>query len=204
MVKGSAEKDSRTEENGVSEPGAAPLEGRAAELESSMSAQIRMLEAMLFATSTPLSLAQMASHMPPNCNLEKALKALQRAYQGRGVELKCVGGAWALRTAPDLRHLIRAQVHNPRKLSPAAREVLAVIAYHQPVTRAEIEEMRGVTLSPSTINFLVKIGWVRLGRRRLSPGRPVTFVATDACLDHFGLESWQDLPSFAELDGARE
>lgn len=164
--------------------------------------QERMVEAMLFASSEPLTVVQMAARMPVGSDPAEALALLRRRYEGRGVRLVRVGEGWAFRTAPDLGFLMSQEVVETRRLSRAAIETLAIIAYHQPVTRAEIEEIRGVTVSRGTLDQLLEIGWIRLGRRRLSPGRPVTFVVTETFLDHFGLESTRDLPGLKELRAA--
>jgi len=167
-----------------------------------MAAQERMVEAMLFAASHPLSLVDLAERMPPGCDPAEALAHLARRYAGRGVVLERVGQGWAFRTAPDLGWLMSREVVETRRLSRAATETLAIIAYHQPVTRAEIEDIRGVAVSRGTIDQLMDLGWVRLGRRRQTPGRPVTFAVTEAFLDHFGLSSTRDLPGLAELRAA--
>jgi len=164
--------------------------------------QERMVEAILFASAEPLGTAQLAERMPRGCDVPEALAALGRRYEGRGVVLMRLGDAWAFRTAPDLGHLMQREVVETRKLSRAAIETLAIIAYHQPVTRAEIEEIRGVALSRGTLDQLLELDWIRLGRRRMSPGRPVTFVVTPAFLDHFGLASARDLPGLADLRAA--
>ena len=167
-----------------------------------MDAQERMVEALLFASAEPLDLRALASRMPAGSDPAEALRRLRDRYAGRGVELARSGDGWAFRTAADLGFLLQEDVTQPRRLSRAATETLAIVAYHQPVTRAEIEEIRGVAVSRGTLDQLMEIGWVRLGRRRQSPGRPVTFVVTDAFLDHFGLASTQDLPGLAELRAA--
>lgn len=167
-----------------------------------MGDQERMVEAMLFASADPLTLADLTARMPHGSDPAEALAHLRRRYDGRGVNLVRVGDGWAMRTAPDLGFLMRHEVVETRKLSRAAIETLAIIAYHQPVTRAEIEEIRGVSVSRGTVDQLIELGWVRLGRRKLTPGRPVTFVVTPAFLDHFGLESARDLPGVAELRAA--
>ncbi len=164
--------------------------------------QERMVEAMLFASAEPISLADMAARMPHGCDPAEALVTLRRRYEGRGVEITRVGDGWAIRTAADLGFLMRREVSESRKLSRAAIETLAIIAYHQPVTRAEIEEIRGVQVSRGTIDQLLELEWIRLGRRRMTPGRPVTFVVTDGFLDHFGLETARDLPGIKELRAA--
>ena len=165
-------------------------------------AQQRMIEAMLFASAAPLTLAEMAKRMPHGSDAAEALAQLRRRYDGRGVVLQKVGDAWAFRTAPDLGHLMHKDATEARKLSRAAIETLAIVAYHQPVTRAEIEEIRGVAVSRGTVDQLLEIDWIRLGRRRMTPGRPVTFVVTEQFLDHFGLESARDLPGLQELRAA--
>ncbi|MFB2531870.1 SMC-Scp complex subunit ScpB [Paracoccus sp. p4-l81] len=164
--------------------------------------QERMVEAMLFASAEPVTLADMAARMPHGCDPAAALATLTRRYDGRGVQIARVGDAYALRTAPDLGFLMRREVSEQRKLSRAAIETLAIIAYHQPVTRAEIEEIRGVQVSRGTIDQLLELEWIRLGRRRMTPGRPVTFVVTEGFLDHFGLETARDLPGIKELRAA--
>ncbi|MGA1276582.1 MAG: SMC-Scp complex subunit ScpB [Gemmobacter sp.] len=164
--------------------------------------QERMVEAILFASAEPLGAAQIEARMPRGSDVPEALAALARRYEGRGVMLMRLGEAWAFRTAPDLGHLMQREVVETRKLSRAAIETLAIIAYHQPVTRAEIEEIRGVALSRGTLDQLLELDWIRLGRRRMSPGRPVTFVVTPVFLDHFGLASARDLPGLADLRAA--
>lgn len=164
--------------------------------------QERMVEAILFAVAEPLTLAQIAARLPAGCDTAEALGQLARRYAGRGVQLMQIGDAYALRTAPDLGHLMTRETVETRKLSRAAIETLAIVAYHQPVTRAEIEAIRGVAVSRGTVDQLMELGWIRLGRRRMTPGRPVTFVVTEAFLDHFGLASTRDLPGLKELRAA--
>ena len=164
--------------------------------------QERMVEALLFATTTPMTVAEMATRMPHGADPAEALAHLRKRYQGRGVALVRVGPGWAFRTASDLSFLMRREVVDKKKLSRAAIETLAIIAYHQPVTRAEIEEIRGVTVSKGTVDILLELDWIKLGRRRMTPGRPVTFVTTIAFLDQFGLESPRDLPGVKELRAA--
>lgn len=164
--------------------------------------QERMVEAILFAATAPLSLRDLADRMPVGCDPAEALAALRRRYQGRGVTLEQVGQGYAFRTAADLSFLMQAETVESRRLSRAAIETLAIIAYHQPVTRTEIEEIRGVAVSRGTLDQLIEMEWVRMGRRRMTPGRPATFVVTEAFLDHFGLESPRDLPGLAELRAA--
>ena len=167
-----------------------------------MGEQERMVEAILFASTEPVTLAELVRRMPHGCDPAEALVTLRRRYEGRGVNMVKLGDAYAFRTAPDLGHLMQKETAEQRKLSRAAIETLAIIAYHQPATRAEIEEIRGVAVSRGTIDQLLEMEWIRLGRRRMTPGRPVTFVVTEGFLDHFGLESARDLPGLAELRAA--
>lgn len=167
-----------------------------------MGEQERMVEAILFASAEPVTLAELQARMPHGADPAEALVYLKKRYEGRGVNLVKVGDAYAFRTAPDLGFLMQRETVETRKLSRAAIETLAIIAYHQPVTRAEIEEIRGVAVSRGTVDQLLELDWIRLGRRRMTPGRPVTFVVTEAFLDHFGLESARDLPGLKELRAA--
>jgi len=167
-----------------------------------MAEQERMVEAILFASAEPVTVAELESRLPHGCDPAEALVHLRKRYEGRGVHIVRVGDAWAFRTAADLGHLMRKETVEQRKLSRAAIETLAIVAYHQPVTRAEIEEIRGVAVSRGTIDQLMELEWIRLGRRRMTPGRPVTFVVTEQFLDHFGLESARDLPGLKELRAA--
>lgn len=162
----------------------------------------RIAEALIFASAEPVRLARIREHLPDGADAGQVLESLRRHYQGRGVNLVRVGDAWAFRTAPDLGHLMRREREESRSLSRAATETLAIIAYHQPATRAEIEEIRGVAVSRGTLDLLLELDWIRLGRRRETPGRPATFVTTPAFLDHFGLESAKDLPGLKELRAA--
>lgn len=164
--------------------------------------QERMVEAILFATAEPMTLAEIGARLPEGCDAAEAMVLLRRRYEGRGVQVVRVGDAWAIRTAPDLGHLMARERVETRKLSRAAIETLAIVAYHQPVTRAEIEEIRGVAVSRGTIDQLLELDWIRFGRRRMTPGRPVTFVVTETFLDHFGLESARDLPGIKDLRAA--
>jgi len=164
--------------------------------------QERMVEAVLFASANPVSVADLNARMPHGSDAVVALEGLRIRYAGRGVEVTKVGEAWAIRTAPDLGFLMQRETVELRKLSRAAIETLAIVAYHQPVTRAEIEEIRGVSVSRGTIDQLLELEWIRLGRRRMTPGRPVTFVVTQGFLDHFALESARDLPGLKELRAA--
>ena len=167
-----------------------------------MGEQERMVEAILFASAEPVTVSELSARMPHGCDPAEALAYLRKRYEGRGVHLVRVGDSWAMRTAADLGHLMRKETVENRKLSRAAIETLAIVAYHQPVTRAEIEEIRGVAVSRGTVDQLMELDWIRLGRRRMTPGRPVTFVVTEHFLDHFGLESARDLPGIKELRAA--
>lgn len=167
-----------------------------------MGDQERMVEAILFAATDPVSVADLAARMPHGCDPAEALAHLRRRYEGRGVTLVRIQDTYAFRTASDLGFLMQKESVETRKLSRAAIETLAIIAYHQPVTRAEIEEIRGVAVSRGTVDQLLEMEWIRLGRRRMTPGRPVTFVVTDGFLDHFGLETAKDLPGIKELRAA--
>ena len=167
-----------------------------------MAEQERMVEAVLFASTEPVTLRDLEARMPHGCNPGEALEHLRKRYEGRGVRGVQVGDTWAMRTAPDLGYLMQKETVESRKLSRAAIETLAIIAYHQPVTRAEIEEIRGVSVSRGTIDQLLEMEWIRLGRRKMTPGRPVTFVVTPTFLDHCGLESARDLPGLKELRAA--
>lgn len=164
--------------------------------------QERMVEAILFASAEPVTVRELEARMPHGCDASEALVSLRKRYDGRGVTINRVGDAWAMRTAGDLGYLMQKETVETRKLSRAAIETLAIIAYHQPATRAEIEEIRGVSVSRGTIDQLLELEWIRLGRRRMTPGRPVTFVVTQAFLDHFGLENARDLPGLKELRAA--
>ena len=163
---------------------------------------LRMLEALLFASAEPLAEADIAERLPDHPDIRSLLVELQSAYAARGVNLRRVDGRWAFRTAEDLAFLLNRETTEQKKLSRAALETLAIIAYHQPVTRAEIEEIRGVAISKGTLDVLLEAGWVRLRGRRRTPGRPVTFGTTAEFLDHFGLEAIGDLPGLADLKAA--
>ena len=163
---------------------------------------LRMLEAMLFAAREPLSRGEIGLRMPEGIDLDGLLSELQTAYSGHGVNLRRFDDRWAFRTAEDMAFVLKREVVEQKKLSRAAVETLAVIAYHQPATRAEIEAVRGVAVSPGTLDVLLETGWIRLRGRRRTPGRPVTFGTTPAFLSHFGLESIGDLPGLADLKAA--
>lgn len=164
--------------------------------------QERMVEAMLFATAEPLNPRQIENRMPHGSDVKQALASLKKRYEGRGIQLAKIDGSWAFRTAADLGFLMQREVVETRRLSRAAIETLAIIAYHQPVTRSEIEEIRGVSASRGTLDLLLELEWVKLGRRRMTPGRPVTLIVTQTFLDHFGLENARDLPGIKELRDA--
>ena len=164
--------------------------------------ELRLLEAMLFASSEPLDEATLGKQLPDSVNVKEALKQLGAEYAPRGVNLVRVGRKWTFRTAPDLSWLLTKETTETRKLSRAAMETLAIIAYHQPVTRAEIEDIRGVSLSRGTLDVLLETGWVRLRGRRKTPGRPVTYGTTEQFLIHFGLSRIDDLPGVDELKGS--
>lgn len=162
----------------------------------------RLVEALLFASPEPLSERALAEKLPDGMAVQQVLLRLQADYAGRGVILVHRDGRWAFRTAPDLAELLKVEAEVQRRLSRAAIETLAIIAYHQPVTRAEVEEIRGVAVSKGTVDILFEAGWIRPKGRRRTPGRPVTWVTTDRFLDHFGLESLGDLPGVDELRAA--
>ncbi|HXD14595.1 MAG TPA: SMC-Scp complex subunit ScpB [Xanthobacteraceae bacterium] len=164
--------------------------------------ELRILEALLFAAEEPLDEKVLAARMPAGIDVRALLTHLQQEYASRGVNLVRVGGKWSLRTAGDLAWLLTKESVVTRKLSRAAVETLAIVAYHQPVTRAEIEEIRGVTTSKGTLDVLLETGWIRLRGRRKAPGRPVTYGTTEAFLSHFGLDVLGDLPGLDELKGA--
>ena len=164
--------------------------------------QQRMVEAIIFASSTPVTVEELKNRMPQGSDPVFALDELKVQYSSRGVNLVKVGDGWAMRTSADLSFLMRKETIETRKLSRAAVETLAIIAYHQPVTRLEIEEVRGVGVSKGTVDLLLEMDWIKFGRRKMTPGRPVTFVVTQHFLDHFGLESAKDLPGLKELKSA--
>ncbi len=164
--------------------------------------ELRILEALLFAADEPLDEKALAARLPAGVDLAVLIAQLQREYAPRGVNLVRVGGKWSLRTASDLAWLLTRETVVTRKLSRAAIETLAIVAYHQPVTRAEIEDIRGVTTSKGTLDVLLETGWIRLRGRRKAPGRPVTYGTTEAFISHFGLDALADLPGLDELKGA--
>ena len=169
---------------------------------STLAQTIRFIEALLFAAPEPVPERAIAERLPDGTDVSAALDALAEHYRGRGVNLVQTGSGWAFRTAADLAGQLKLEIVEPRKLPRVALETLAIIAYHQPVTRAEIEQIRGVATSRGTLDTLMEVDWVRPGRRRQTPGRPVTWVTTPAFLDHFQLASLDDLPGVAELKAA--
>ncbi|WP_417670472.1 SMC-Scp complex subunit ScpB [Roseibium sp.] len=163
---------------------------------------LRMVEALLFASAEPLSETELAERLPVGTDVAGLLESLEETYQARGVNLVRVAGKWAFRTADDLAYLMHRNREEERKLSRAALETLAIIAYHQPVTRAEIEEIRGVSTSKGTLDVLLETSWIRMRGRRRTPGRPVTYGTTGEFLAHFALDQIKDLPGLEELKGA--
>lgn len=162
---------------------------------------LRIIEALLFASSEPLEVAQISPFLSDNADVENLLKTLGENYQGRGINLVLRGNRWAFRTADDLGFLLRREEKETRSMSRAALETMAIIAYHQPATRAEIEEIRGVAAGRGTLDMLMEAGWVRMRGRRRTPGRPVTYGTTPDFLDHFSLETLTDLPGLEDLKG---
>jgi segregation and condensation protein B len=181
-----------TIEAGISDESRVPDHGEAT----------RIAEALLFASAEPLSVQDLTGRLPEGADVERILDELAGLYAPRGVNLVRVAGKWAFRTASDLSFVLSRDVVEQRKLSRAAMETLAIVAYHQPVTRAEIEEIRGVATSKGTLDTLLETGWIRLRGRRKAPGRPVTYGTTAGFLDHFGLDAIDDLPGLEELKGA--
>jgi len=167
-----------------------------------MSDTAREIEALLFAAAAPLTLEDLAKRLPQGADIEAGLAELSALYEGRGVVLANVAGGWRFQTAADLAWLMTEERDEPRRLSKAAQETLAIIAYHQPVTRAEIEAVRGVQASRGTLDVLLELGLVRMRGRRRTPGRPVTFGTTDAFLEHYGLAALADLPGLSEMKAA--
>jgi segregation and condensation protein B len=163
---------------------------------------VRMAEAIVFASAEPVSDKALAERLPGETDVAAVMTELQLVYEKRGVNLVRVGDAWAFRTAADLSFLMSRESVQQKKLSRAALEVLAIIAYHQPVTRAEMEEIRGVETAKGTLDVLMETGWIKIRGRRKTPGRPVTYGTTNDFLDHFGLEEIRDLPGMDELKGA--
>jgi segregation and condensation protein B len=164
--------------------------------------ELRLLEALLFASAEPLDEKTLGARLPQGADVKAALEQLRADYAARGVNLVRVAGKWAFRTASDLSWLLTKDSVVPRKLSRAAIETLAIVAYHQPVTRAEVEEIRGISAAKGTLDVLLETGWVRPRGRRKAPGRPVTYGTTETFLSHFGLEALDDLPGLDELKGS--
>jgi segregation and condensation protein B len=164
--------------------------------------KLRVLEALLFAASEPLDVQHLGSHLAAGDDVVALLTELQGFYASRGINLVRIAGKWAFRTADDLSFLLEKHAKEERKLSKAALETLAIIAYHQPVTRAEIEEIRGVQTSKGTLDVLLETGWVRPRGRRRAPGKPITYGTTEGFLEHFNLDAVKDLPGLQELKGA--
>lgn len=164
--------------------------------------EYRALEALLFAAEAPLTLAEIVAHVGEVDDLREKLRDLAGQYDGRGFELVERAGRWHFQTAPDLAHLLRREKAETRKLSRAAVETLAIIAYHEPVSRAEIEAIRGVQISKGTLDVLIEAGWIRPAGRRDVPGRPLIYATTKDFMTHFGLESRRDLPGIGELRAA--
>lgn len=192
-----------TDINGHTEPGPRSLPPGVAALPSAERREkLRIIEALLFAAADPVDERTLAEHLPGGEAVGPLLEELQNLYAGRGVNLRRIAGKWVFRTADDLSYLLEKRSVEERRLSKAALETLSIIAYHQPVTRAEIEEIRGVQTSKGTLDVLLETGWVRMRGRRRAPGRPVTYGTTEQFLEHFGFDSLRDLPGAAELKGA--
>jgi segregation and condensation protein B len=166
------------------------------------SQHLRIIEAMLFAAAGPVSLQNFQEFLPDGADIEGLLADLQENYSNRGVNIVQVSGKWTLRTAEDMSSVLRKETVEQKKFSKAALETLSIVAYHQPVTRAEIEDIRGVAISKGTLDNLLEVGWVRMRGRRKTPGRPVTYGTTEAFLSHFGLNELTDLPGLQELKAA--
>ncbi|HEX8125379.1 MAG TPA: SMC-Scp complex subunit ScpB [Allosphingosinicella sp.] len=167
-----------------------------------MEDSLRAVEAVLFAAEAPMSVEDIAAHVGPEVDIASALGALVRHYDGRGIELVERGGRWHFQTAPDLAFILRRERDETRKLSRAAVETLVIVAYHEPVSRAEIEAIRGVQISKGTLDVLMEAGWVRPAGRREAPGRPLIYATTPGFLAHFGLASRRDLPGLDDLKAA--
>ncbi|MGA9583662.1 MAG: SMC-Scp complex subunit ScpB [Allosphingosinicella sp.] len=167
-----------------------------------MDDSLRAVEAVLFAAEEPMTADEVAAHVGPEVGVAEALAELARHYGGRGIELVERGGRWHFQTAPDLAFILRRERDETRKLSRAAVETLAIVAYHEPVSRAEIEAIRGVQISKGTLDVLMEAGWVRPAGRREAPGRPLIYATTPGFLAHFGLESRRDLPGLDDLKAA--
>jgi segregation and condensation protein B len=166
---------------------------------SNLSDQLRAVEALLFASSDPLDEKTLTEILPENADIEKILEKIQELYKGRGVELTKVNNKWMFKTASDLSFIMQKEAKVQKKLSKAGLETLSIIAYHQPVSRAEIEEIRGVSVSPGTIDALLELNWIRIKGRRKAPGNPITYGTTEEFLVHFDLSNIRDLPGLDEL-----
>nr|WP_245454351.1 SMC-Scp complex subunit ScpB [Aquabacter cavernae] len=177
---------------------ARPLDER----EAALVRDLRVVEALIFASPLPIDAAAIARHVPKGTDIAALMDTLTADYARRGVNVVRAAGGWMLRTAPDLADVAGEAAPEVRKLSRAATEVLAIVAYHQPTTRAEIEDIRGVSTSKGTLDVLLETGWIRLRGRRRAPGRPVTYGTTSAFLVHFGLDAIHDLPGIEEMKGA--
>jgi segregation and condensation protein B len=202
-MRASAE-DERSEIKAEAAAAAAEVEAEGdADAESGLDpTHLRIMEALLFAASEPLNIEALGAALPAGTDVDALLRELQGQYDGRGVNLVKVAGKWQFRTAKDLGFLLHKEKVEERRLSRAAIETLSIIAYHQPVTRAEIEDIRGVMVSKGTIDALMEVGWIRIRGRRRTPGRPVTYGTTEAFMVHFGLEAISDLPGMEELKAA--
>ena len=172
------------------------------EMSPGLEEAVRIAEALVFAARTPLALEEIAAKLPVDCDAASVMDELRKMYECRGVNLVQRAGGFAFRTAPDLAYLLAKEDMAPRRLSRAGLETLAIVAYHQPVTRAEIEDIRGVAVAKGTLDALLEAGFVRMRGRRKTPGRPITYGTTPAFLDHFGLDQLSDLPGLDELKGA--
>ena len=166
---------------------------------SNLNDQLRAVEALLFASSDPLDEKTLTEILPKNADIEKILEKIQELYKGRGVELTKVNNKWIFKTASDLSFIMQKEAKVQKKLSKAGLETLSIIAYHQPVSRAEIEEIRGVSVSPGTIDSLLELNWIRIKGRRKAPGNPITYGTTEEFLVHFDLSNIRDLPGLDEL-----
>ncbi len=200
VVEAEAEAEAEAAEGATADEAAADEAASAEIVDAGL--HLRMVEALLFAAAEPLDEDTLKSRLPKEADLPTLLADLQKAYEPRGVNLVKVSGKWAMRTASDLAFLLRKETVEQRRLSRAGIETLAILAYHQPVTRAEIEEIRGVGVSKGTLDLLLEIGWVRPRGRRKTPGRPVTYGTTEAFLQHFGMDRVGDLPGMDELKAA--
>lgn len=199
MVAADMEADSETQQDEMEAGEIEAIEMEVSDIEGGRHPDLRLLEAILFATSEPLTPNAIRERMPEGADVGGLLLALQADYAGRGVVLVDIDGSWAFRTAADLSDALVVHKDVQRKLSRAAMETLAVVAYHQPITRTEIENIRGVATNKGTLDVLMEAGWVKPGRRREAPGRPLTWVTTTSFLDHFGLEALTDLPGLDEM-----